>query len=201
MAKNKELSTRQREGLVEENFKQKPRDETVEAGEHLSDDSEYTGDVILSEPSMLASPYMSVEEQGMELRTEVVGPPAYGSPEPTTSASKLLPLRDHPLRAEALPADHPARISDDYGASNAGDTVMPGESSHPATAQLSDLENDLLGRKDMREGNYEEMNKTELKAEADRRGLEVASDAKKADLVEALKQNDAENADDDDSTE
>ena len=119
----------------------------VEAGEHLSQDDEYAGTVILPEPSAVASPYMSMEEQGMELKTDVVGPPSYGSPEPATSAGKLLPLRDHPLRADLLPEGHPAAISEDYGADHQNDTVMPGASSSPVIPK-TDLENDLEGRRD-----------------------------------------------------
>jgi hypothetical protein len=44
----KEKSARQEAGLVEGNFKKKPRDEVVEAGEHLSGDDEEMGGVILS---------------------------------------------------------------------------------------------------------------------------------------------------------
>ena len=61
MAKNKKnekvaMSARQEAGLVEEDFEQEPRDEVVEAGEHLSEDDVYEGGVILPAPSALASP-------------------------------------------------------------------------------------------------------------------------------------------------
>ena len=195
MAKTKKKTARQEEGLVESNFEQQPNDEVVAAGEHLTDETVYGDDVILSSPSALASPYMSAEDQMLELKTEVVGPPAYGSPEPATSAAKLLPLNDHPLRADLLPEGHPAAISEDYGAQHEGATVMPGESSSPITPGMSDYERDLLGGRDAREGNYEEMTKDELLNEAQNRGLEVSTSMKKAEIVDALEADDAENAD------
>lgn len=190
MAEDKELSMRQEAGLVEEDFEKQPRDEVVENAEHLSGDDEAIGAVILSEPSALASPYMSLEEQGMEMQTEVVGPPAYGSPDPVSSAGKLLPLRDHPLRADALPEGHPSRIDEEYGRDHFGDTVMPGESSSPVIPK-TDLEVDLEGRRDAREGNYEEMTKADLLDEAKSRNLDVSSSQKKDELIEALEADDA----------
>lgn len=192
MAKNKELTSRQEAGLVEEDFEKQPNDETVASGDHLSGDDEAVGQVILPEPSAKASPYMSMEEQGMELKTEVVGPPSYGSPDPVTSAGKLLPLNDHPLNAKNLPEDHPAAISEDYGADHQNDTVMPGDSSSPVIPK-TDLDRDLLGGRDAREGNYEEMTKAELLDEANARGLEVSSSMKKDEVVEALEADDEAN--------
>lgn len=183
MAKNKEMSARQEAGLVEDDFEQKPRDEVVEAGEHLSEESEDMGEVILSQPSGVASPYMPAEDQMLELKTDVVGPPAYGSPEPATSAGKLLPLNEHPLRAESLPEGHPAAISDDYGADHEGATVMPGESSQPVT--MLDL-NTQSEADEASEGGYEEMTKAELVDLADERGVEVSASWKKDEIIEAL---------------
>lgn len=53
------------------------------------------------------NPYVSPEEQGMDMVPHVMGPPAYGSPDPRTAAGRLLPIEDNPLADE---------ISDDYGA-------------------------------------------------------------------------------------
>lgn len=115
----------------EKGYKRQPNDEVVDAGDHMSGDDEAIGEVILTEPSGLALPYMGVEDQGMPMRTEIVGPPSYGSPNPSTSAGKLLPLDDHPLNADKLEKGHPAAIAKDYGADHTEDYVMPGESSHP----------------------------------------------------------------------
>src|SRR5438045_531225 len=114
MAKN-DLTSRQAAGLVEEDFKLLPNDEAVADGEHIDHEAlAEHGDVILATPSAQASAYMSAEEQNMEIPSEVVGPPSFGSPDPTTNAGKLLPLSQHPLRPEAMPEGHPAAISEEY---------------------------------------------------------------------------------------
>jgi hypothetical protein len=195
--KKKEMSVRQEAGLVEKDYERLPNDETVEAGEQTDHEAnELVGGVIMPEPSAMASPYMGWEEQGMELKTEIVGPPSYGSPDPTTSAGKLLPLRDHPLRADALPEGHPAAVSDDYGADHEGATVMPGESSSSVIPK-TDLENDLEGRRNAREGNYEEMKKDELLDEAEARGMNLSASMKKDEIIEALENDDANSSSDD----
>lgn len=91
-------------------------------------------------PSSQQNPNVSEEEQGMEMKAAIVGPPSYGSPRPETSAGRLLPLHEHPLRIEALPAGHPAAISGDYGVSNVG---------------LTDLERDSAGGREDREAEGE----------------------------------------------
>src|SRR6266478_5153639 len=87
----------------------KPQDEAVAGGEHINFDAldeaeEFArmsgaphASPILAQPSSPPNPYLSEEDQGMEMVAVVVGPPAYGSPEPVTSAGKLLPLDQHPL--------------------------------------------------------------------------------------------------------
>lgn len=114
-------------GLVEDDFELQPREdadaddllhdhETLDAqGAYLERAGAPHNSVIQSNPSEFPNAYVSEEEQGMEMRPAVVGPPAYGSPDPLTSAGRLLPLEQHPLRADALPEDHPAAISEDYG--------------------------------------------------------------------------------------
>lgn len=113
--------------LVESDFDQKANEEILESDEHF--DHEQSDEVraeaarvgapgepvILPSPSQYQNPNVSEEEQGMEMRPTVVGPPGYGSPDAITSAGRLLPLSTHPLRAEALPDDHPNAISQDYG--------------------------------------------------------------------------------------
>jgi hypothetical protein len=189
--KNEEMSTRQREGLVEEDYeRQLPDDEVIAAGEAI--DAEFldeVGDVILAQPSQLGNPYMSPEEQDMDMQPQVMGPPQYGSPDPATSAGRLLPLTTHPLQAHLLPEGHPAAISEDYGNDVAGYTHPATATSHPLQSE-SDLDTDLQGRRDAREGNYEEMTKADLKDEADARGLEGLSGANKSEIIEALEADD-----------
>lgn len=83
----------------------------------------------------------------MEMTAAVVGPPAYGSPDPATSAGKLVPIDQHPLNPAALPEDHPARISDDYG-QGAVTSLVAGQ------PVRSDLERHLAGDRTV-EGNQE----------------------------------------------
>jgi hypothetical protein len=44
--------------------------------------------------------------QQLEAHPEIIGPPAYASPDPTTNTGRLVPIEDHPLE-----------LSEDYGAS------------------------------------------------------------------------------------
>src|SRR5215831_1060880 len=100
--------------IVSDDFEQQPNDEVVAAGEHFDFDAEDEG-VVFAAPSQAMNPYVPEEEQGMEMRPTVVGPPAYGSPEAITSVGRLVSLSSHPLAAENLPEGHPAALSEDYG--------------------------------------------------------------------------------------
>jgi|SRR3972149_8042953 len=60
-----------------------------------------------SAPSKKLNPNVTEELQDMELNPIVLGPPAYGSPDPRTSAGRLVPVSSHPNKA---------LISDNYGA-------------------------------------------------------------------------------------
>jgi pyruvate/2-oxoglutarate dehydrogenase complex dihydrolipoamide acyltransferase (E2) component len=152
-------------GLVEKDFEQQPNDEVLASGEiHDVEANEAQlaaqrkagapegGVVEAFAPSSQINPYVSEEEQGMEMRPAIVGPPAYGSPRPETSSSKLVPIDQHPLRVDALPEGHPSAISEDFGVGYTGtlsgvDTVT----SRPSAP--SDLELDAAGLKDQREAN------------------------------------------------
>lgn len=130
--------------------KQKPADETIAAGEHmdleLMDDTleserragaaAPTG-VILPAPSQTQNPYLSEEMQGMEMIPKTVGPPQYGSPDPASSASRLMTLEDgHPLSGLESGT---AAISEDYGADVArGDQPEPEEGTLPPSEQGGD---------------------------------------------------------------
>lgn len=110
-------------GLVEADFVLQPREDVVEFdAEALAEAQKEAAKfgaphagVISVAPSGLLNPNVSEVEQGMEIAPVVVGPPAYGSPDPTTSQSRLMPLEQHPLNAENLPEGSEAAISADYG--------------------------------------------------------------------------------------
>ena len=107
---------------------QQPADETIAAGEHMDLDAmdaqvaaERAAGVAMPTgyvpPASSPNPYVSEEMQGMEMIPKTFGPPQYGSPDPTSVASRLMTLEDgHPL---AGLAEGTAAISDDYGATGA----------------------------------------------------------------------------------
>jgi hypothetical protein len=69
--------------------------------------------------SEMVNPYLSLEDQDMEMTPVVMGPPAYGSPDPETQAIRLVPLDENEL-GESLSADY-GKDALDAGAV-AGDT-------------------------------------------------------------------------------
>lgn len=147
-SEEQEKSAREEAGVVE-NWEEKGGEEVIESGEHFDFEAhEKSGGVIVS-PSK-NNPYMSEEEQDLEMQPQVMGPPPYGSPDPATSAGRLLPLDTHPLRAEVLPEGHSAAISDDYASSVAQETHLPGEGPHPLSPPPSDLEMDQAGQQEFR---------------------------------------------------
>ena len=129
-------------GLVEEDFEVKPNDEAIAAGEYLVENPTQMD----SPPSQLKIAGMSEEEQNMEMTPTIVGPPAYGSPDPNTSAGRLLPIDQHPFNPANLPEDHPAAIAEDYGEGYQAN-LTPDElgSSFPGAPQQTDLQSDLQG--------------------------------------------------------
>ena len=82
-----------------------PKNDT-EFGQDLATaiaDGEFTDD---SAPSAQLNPYVSPEEQDMDMEPVIVGPPSYASPDPTTNAGRLRAIEDHPLQDQ---------ISEDFG--------------------------------------------------------------------------------------
>lgn len=110
---------------------------------------------ILSAPSDRNNPYLPEDLQHMEMQPVVMGPPPFGSPDPTTSAGRLLPIDDHPLSAKHLPEGHPSAISEDYGQDVAGVTHPATATSHPLMPDASDYEIDAAGGRETREAQSE----------------------------------------------
>lgn len=143
--------------LVEADYELQPRDEADAEGvlhdtEVLEEEAAWAARngapfpaAITTAPSSSPNPYMSEEEQGMEMRPAIVGPPAYGSPDPLTQAGRLLPLQQHPLRADALPDGHSAAISEDYG-ENYDHTIEGQQTLRPSPLHAaSDLDRHSVG--------------------------------------------------------
>ena len=127
--------------------------------------------------------YASEEEIGLQMKPVVVGPPAYGSPDPDTSAGRMVAVEHHPLTAVG-------KIGEDYGADVMDATATMGTegSHHGGPSGMTDLERDRLGG----EGDWNELTVPELKEEASARGLEGYSSMNKKELVKALEKSDAD---------
>jgi hypothetical protein len=120
--------------------------------------------------------FPNLPEDVQEVKPTVMGPPAYGSPDPATGAARLAPVVDHPLKAS---------LSEDYGAdvwdeSNQESTGIDG-------GGASEIDED-------------EMKLDELKDEAEKRGL--AKSGTKAELADRIREYDEAQAalDEDDDT-
>lgn len=67
---------------------------------------------IESRPSAKMNPYLTEDDQGMDMEPKAFGPPQYGSPNPESAAGRLTTLEDgHPF--DGL-GDSEVGISDDY---------------------------------------------------------------------------------------
>jgi hypothetical protein len=198
-AKKKRARTQAEAGLVEKDFEQLPNSEAVADGEAFDADAvaESVEDAAaLGMPHATAvqfesqnNPYVSQEEQFMEMTPKVFGPPAYGSPDPLSAAGRLVPVEDHPLAAGRAP--EASAIAEDYAADVTGANLAPGEGAHPGGPQRSDLELDGMGLQGERvaaaenAASYEEMSKDELLELAGEREIAGRSSMNKEELVEA----------------
>lgn len=201
MAKDDQQSAEEQEEARKEaqegEYEHQPRDPVIAEGDYLGDlesgaTSSGQGITPHTAPnadafSTLNNPYMHPEDQNMEMQPVVVGPPGYASPDPATNAGKLLPLEDHALNAETLPEEaSQAAISEDYGQDVQDLTVPAAGQTAPITPEASQA--GMSG--EVAEADYEEMTKADLQTLADNRGVEVASSWTKAEIIDALEEND-----------
>jgi len=174
--------------LVEDDFELESNDPVVqeEGGVGLDEDGNAIDPTISTE----GFAYASEDEIGMQMdKMEIVGPPAYGSPDPATSAGRLMPLRDHPLSADNLDEDAAAVISEDYG-QDVKDAVgtLGREGSHHGAPSQTDLERDSLGQ-----DGYDGYTVAELKDMARDREIEGFSSMNKKELIKAHEKYDSDN--------
>lgn len=196
----KKVTSRAEAGLVEADAEIKPQDEAISEGEWADFDAvEEQGALVERAASQTNISGMSEEEQYMDMTPVVVGPPAYGSPDPLTAAGRLLPLEQHPFNPENLPADHPAAIDTAYGEGYQSDlTAAELGGQFPGAPGRTDLERDSLGEREAREAeqagpppDYNAETKADLLTQAQNRGLDVTTANTKDEIIAALEADDA----------
>lgn len=131
---------------------------------------------VMDQPSTRLNPY--VEDQNMDIKPTVMGPPAFGSPDPETVNAYLAPVVDHPRVAS---------FSEDYGADVLEDSnLVSGQSGEEV-----DVEEEIGSEIAAEETDYNAMTVEELKNLSRDRGIEGFSTMNKAELVAANEEYDA----------
>lgn len=106
-----------------------------------------------------------------EVSEVVLGPPAFGSPDPRTLGHVMMPATDHPVSAPDLSPDY------------AGDKeAQLGPEPEETVNDEDDDSNDATWNKSM--------NKADLLKEADSRNLDVTDENTKDEIVAALEEDD-----------
>lgn len=112
-----------------------------------------------------------------ELQEVVLGPPAFGSPDPRTLGHNMLPAGNEQ-------PDSAPDIAKDYAG---GKPLFNKVSSSPDEDSTSDDEDEKTWKRSD--------NKSELLAEAQSRGLDVTDENTKEQIIEALEEDDDANSD------
>ena len=119
-------------------------------------------------PSDVFNPYLPEDEQDMEMKPVILGPPGYGSPDPETQNATMVPIEEHALElnpefgSEVKEAEGSAIIeeeSDENGeaaegeeAADSEDSEMPAKTATRAEwddyARSKGVDPDLFGSKD-----------------------------------------------------
>lgn len=113
-----------------------------------------------------------------ELKPVIVGPPAYASPDPATSAGGLLPVEERPANAQVL--------SEDYGATEKQTQTID---SYPSTTSEN-----LGGVESASDKPREEWNKTDWETQA--ANYDLAKSGTKAEIQQRVEDYEAEIAED-----
>jgi len=120
----------------------------------------------MEKPSEKLFPNLQEDEQDMEMKPVVLGPPAYGSPDPATSGGGLVAIEDHPLE-----------IPEDYGAEAVAAGAVKGAGADSGDGKPADSGDGKPAKSATRD---------EWDAYAQSMGVDPDDYSSKDDLIEAL---------------